>query len=81
MDTINFSKLLLLLVEESCLWIFGLAISSGADTEVISTVSSASAIESTLPESGGTSLILVSEGISWGRDWVLVLLLGAAEVV
>lgn len=46
-------------------------ISRGADTEVNSTVSSASATDSTLPDSWGTSINLVSVGMSWGVDRVI----------
>lgn len=87
MDTIIFSmsselvwrsRLLRLLVDESCLSILGRAISRGAETEVNSMVSS-SARDSTLPESWGTSFIcLVSEVMFCGADWQVEL---AAEAV
>ena len=56
------SRLLLLLMEESCLQIWGRTISRGADTEVNSTASS-SITESTLPESWGISECLGSLGM------------------
>lgn len=53
-----------LLAHESCLWILGRRISSGADSEVNSTASS-SATESTLPESWGISSVVEEEPRAW----------------